>query len=153
MTRLVANVRLGAFLAGGLFLAGVGCAAHASPPIAGATPPAHEAGASCSDCPRRGGERHDKMHGALAQALGMTTEQLDAELAAGKTVPQIAEAHGIDFANVREAVHAAHGFGPASEMGGPRGMERHGGPGMSHAVDCPMMSMGASKRAPGGSQN
>lgn len=64
-----------------------------------------------------------------------------------------AEARGIDFVNVREAIHAAHGFGPASEMGGPRGMERHGGPGMPHVVDCPIMSMGASVRAPGGSQN
>ena len=41
------------------------------------------------------GPMHEYMVGAMAEALGMTDEALDAELAAGKTMWQVAEAKGL----------------------------------------------------------
>ena len=41
------------------------------------------------------GPMHEYMVGAMAQALGLTDEELDAELAAGKTMWQVAEAKGL----------------------------------------------------------
>ena len=41
------------------------------------------------------GPMHEYMVGAMAEALGMTDEELDAELAAGKTMWQVAEAKGL----------------------------------------------------------
>jgi hypothetical protein len=43
------------------------------------------------------GPMHEYMVGAMAEALGMTDEQLDAELAAGKTMWQVAEAKGLSL--------------------------------------------------------
>jgi hypothetical protein len=51
---------------------------------------------------------HRQIHVAVAQALGMTVEELDAELAAGKTMAQIAQARGVDLAAVQAAARAAH---------------------------------------------
>ncbi len=41
------------------------------------------------------GPMHEYMVGAMAEALGMTDEELDAELAAGKTMWQVAEEKGL----------------------------------------------------------
>lgn len=43
------------------------------------------------------GPMHEYMVGAMAEALGMTEEALDAELAAGKTMWQVAEAKGLSL--------------------------------------------------------
>ena len=43
------------------------------------------------------GPMHEYMVGAMAEALGMTDEELDAELAAGKTMWQVAEAKGLSL--------------------------------------------------------
>ena len=49
---------------------------------------------------------------AAAKALNMTTDELKADLESGKTLEQVAEDAGVDFADVQEAVQAAH----ATEM-------------------------------------
>lgn len=53
---------------------------------------------------------HEEIHGATAEALGLTVGELDAELAAGKTLAQIAEEQGADLEDVvaaRDAARAA----------------------------------------------
>ena len=49
---------------------------------------------------------------AAAKVLNMTTAELTAALESGKTLEQVAEDAGVDFADVQEAVQAAH----ATEM-------------------------------------
>jgi hypothetical protein len=49
---------------------------------------------------------------AASKVLNMTTDELTAELEGGKTLEQVAEDAGVDFADVQEAVQAAH----ATEM-------------------------------------
>jgi hypothetical protein len=49
---------------------------------------------------------------AAADALGMTTDELTAALQSGKTLEQVAEEAGVDFADVQAAVQAAR----ATEM-------------------------------------
>lgn len=48
------------------------------------------------------------MHAAIADALGISVAELEAELAAGKTVAQLAQELGVDFAVVRAAMDAVH---------------------------------------------
>jgi hypothetical protein len=45
---------------------------------------------------------------AAAQALNMTSEELTTALQSGKTLEQIATDQGVDYADVQEAVQAAH---------------------------------------------
>lgn len=74
--------------------------------------------------------RHDQMHAAAAQALGISVDELEAQLAAGKTVATIAAERGIDLATVQDAMRAQRpGPGGAGRMGG-------GGPGAGTG-DCP----------------
>jgi len=49
---------------------------------------------------------------AAAEVLGMTTDELTAALRGGKTLEQVAEEAGVDFADVQAAMQAAH----ATEM-------------------------------------
>ena len=49
---------------------------------------------------------------AAAEALNMTTEELTTALQSGQTLEQIASEAGVDYADVQEAVQAAH----AAEM-------------------------------------
>lgn len=49
---------------------------------------------------------------AAAKVLNMTTDELTAALESGKTLEQVAEDAGVDFADVQEAIQAAH----ATEM-------------------------------------
>ena len=49
---------------------------------------------------------------AAAEVLNMTTDELSTALRSGKTLEQIAEDAGVDFADVQEAIQAAH----ATEM-------------------------------------
>ena len=67
--------------------------------------------------PGAGGDRHGGLLGArggawtafdaAAEALGLTPEELFAELHDGKRLEEVAEAHGVDMEAVREAVQAA----------------------------------------------
>lgn len=50
----------------------------------------------------------DLMKTAVADALGMTVEELDAAQAGGQRLPEIAEAQGVELSVVQEAVQAAH---------------------------------------------
>ena len=45
---------------------------------------------------------------AAADVLGITTDELTAALEGGKTLEQVAEDAGVDYADVQEAVQAAH---------------------------------------------
>ncbi len=58
---------------------------------------------------------------AAAQALGMTTDELTTALKGGKTLEQIAQDKGVDFAKVQSAMQAAGGnkMGWRGPMGGP----------------------------------
>ncbi len=49
----------------------------------------------------------DQMHAAVAEALGMTVEELNAEMAAGKMMWQIAEERGVSVEDVIAAKQAA----------------------------------------------
>lgn len=50
---------------------------------------------------------HADLHAATAEALGLTVEELDAELDAGKTLVQIAGEQGVDLEDVLAAREAA----------------------------------------------
>jgi uncharacterized protein (DUF433 family) len=58
---------------------------------------------------------------AAAQALGMTTDELIAALKDGKTLEQVAEEAGVDFADVQAAIQAVRGteLRERGPMGGP----------------------------------
>lgn len=58
---------------------------------------------------------HEQMQEAVAKALGLTVDQLNAQLTAGKTIPDIAKEKGVDMATVTAAMQAAH---PAGGMMG-----------------------------------
>ncbi len=49
-------------------------------------------------------DRHDQMQAALAKALGITVDDLNAQLTAGKTVADIAAAKGLDLTTVMKTV-------------------------------------------------
>jgi hypothetical protein len=53
-------------------------------------------------------QEHTRMLAAVAEALGLTVEDLQAALEAGKTMPQIAEEQGVDLADLHETVMAQH---------------------------------------------
>ena len=75
------------------------------------------------------GPYHDQMHAAAATALGITVTDLEAQLDGGKTVAQIAQERGVDFATVQAAMRDAR---PQTGGRGPMGQ----GAGMG-AGDCP----------------
>ena len=49
----------------------------------------------------------DRMHTAMAEAVGMTVEEFDAAIAEGQTLWQIAQAQGVDLADVQASMEAA----------------------------------------------
>jgi Protein of unknown function (DUF2680) len=49
-----------------------------------------------------------QMQTAVAQALGMTLDELNAQLDAGKTIVQIAQSKNIDLTKLHDAIQAAH---------------------------------------------
>jgi hypothetical protein len=51
---------------------------------------------------------HNQMQGAIAKALGMTLDELNAQLRAGKTIAQIAQSKNIDLQKLHDDVQAAH---------------------------------------------
>ena len=148
-----------ALILGGLFVAACGAHAADATPTASAERGAQTQTEACANCAGRMGEHHTKMQSEMAQALGMTVEELRAEMDAGKRPPQIAQERGIDFARVREAMRAAHGeCSPGSGCAGrgPGAMKGHGGPGgmgmMGHSGDCPMMQARAAEPPAAGDQ-
>src|SRR3990172_683038 len=71
----------------------------------------HQTGGPAMAGPMAGGHgtmagQHSEMQSAVANALGLTTEEFQAQIEAGKTVPQIAQERGIDLAKIHEAVQA-----------------------------------------------
>jgi hypothetical protein len=53
-------------------------------------------------------EYHDQMHARIAEALGLTLDEFNAELAEGKTPYQIVQERGVDAAALQAAMQAAH---------------------------------------------
>jgi hypothetical protein len=51
-------------------------------------------------------EYRDEMHAAVAEALGLSVEELDEAMAEGQTMWQIAEEQGIDPEDIRDAMQA-----------------------------------------------
>ena len=49
-----------------------------------------------------------QMQTAVAKALGMTLDELNAQLSAGKTIAQIAQSKNIDLTKLHEDIQAAH---------------------------------------------
>ncbi len=78
-----------------------------------ATPPATPNSSTVPAAPRGGsGFGHGGLHSqaaldAAAKALGMTADELSAQLWGGKTLADIATAKGVDIATVQKAVQAA----------------------------------------------
>lgn len=62
---------------------------------------------------------HDEMHAGMAEALGLTVDELDAAMAEGKTMFDIATDQGVEWADVWAAMDAARqaGFDKAVEDG------------------------------------
>jgi 2-oxo-4-hydroxy-4-carboxy--5-ureidoimidazoline (OHCU) decarboxylase len=52
--------------------------------------------------------QHPEMSATVAKALGLTTEELQAQINAGKTVPQIAQEKGINLDTLRTTMMAQH---------------------------------------------
>jgi hypothetical protein len=77
---------------------------------------------------------HDQMQAAIAGALGITVEELEAERAAGKTVATIAQERGVSLDVVRAAMQGGH---QAAGMAGPGGGPRQGMGPRSGMGDCP----------------
>lgn len=66
------------------------------------------------------GPYHDQMQAAAATALGITVDDLNTQLTAGKTIAQIAQERGIDFAKVQAAMQAARPAGTGRGLMGDR---------------------------------
>ena len=59
------------------------------------------------------GQVPEPMQDALAEALGITVDELKAQLEAGKTVPEIAAENGVDLATLPGTMQGAHAGGHA----------------------------------------
>lgn len=55
------------------------------------------------------GTEHPEMLGTMAEALGLTADELQAELDAGRSMPQIAEAQGIELSELHQTMMAELG--------------------------------------------
>ena len=67
------------------------------------------------------GVRQDQMHQAAATALGISVDELEAQLAEGKTVARIATERGVDLATVQAAMRDERPAGAhAGRMAGNR---------------------------------
>jgi hypothetical protein len=67
------------------------------------------AGMGCESMDGMTGAGAGQMHEALATALGITVDELNAQLASGKTVADIASEKGIDLETLHTAMQEAHG--------------------------------------------
>ena len=101
-------------MAGALFVGGTTWASAQTPPTpSGATPGAM--GGMQGHGTMAGGADHSAMMAqhpevlaTVAKALGLTTEELQAQIKAGKTVPQIAQEKGINLDTLRTTMMAQH---------------------------------------------
>jgi hypothetical protein len=94
-------------LAGGFLAGSIGWAAAQEHPVGGMdATTAHGPG----HANQRGHDdpEHAQMQAAVAEALGLTVEEFQAELEAGKTVPQIAEEQGVDLADLHATIMSQH---------------------------------------------
>jgi hypothetical protein len=100
-------ILIGSLLAVAVLLAGVrvttAYAQDGTPPTPGAGQPGDERG-------RGHGKRGlgEIELAAAAEALGITTEDVSAALAGGQTLEDLATTAGVDIADVRAAIQAAH---------------------------------------------
>lgn len=105
-------------LAGGLLAGSIGWAAAQEDPTGGRNGstthgPGHDGGgdSTAAHGPGHAKQRDhdDPAHqAAVAEALDLTVEELQAELEDGKTVPQIGEEQGVDLADLHEAIMSQH---------------------------------------------
>jgi hypothetical protein len=77
----------------------------------------HESMGGMDEMPGHNTEQQTAMHEAAAKALGITVAELDAQLASGKTIADIAAAKGIDLATVHTAMQGADADGHCAGMG------------------------------------
>jgi hypothetical protein len=68
---------------------------------------------------------HAQMHEAVAKALGITVAELDAQLASGNTVADIAKEKGIDLDTLHAAMQEAHPAGHGAGMNHAGMMSNH----------------------------
>ena len=68
------------------------------------------------DCGSMDGAGMEGAHEAVATALGLTVAELDAELASGKTVADIATEKGIDLDTLHATMQETHGAGHGAGM-------------------------------------
>ncbi len=62
------------------------------------------------------GGQQSQMHETVAASLGITVAELDAQLASGKTIADIAKEKGIDLTTVQAAMQEAHSAGHGAGM-------------------------------------
>ena len=77
----------------------------------------HESMGGMGDMSGPGTDQQAAMHEAAAKALGITVAELDAQLASGKTIADIAAAKGVDLATLHSAMEGAHPDGDCAGMG------------------------------------
>ena len=134
----LATLAIAGLVAGALALAGLGLAS-AQVPRGPAMGHPHQDGHGPAMMAGMHGNaammaRHQEHHAVMAAALGMTVEELQAQLAAGTTVAALAQERGVDLAAVHAAMQAEHraagmpATGPGMGMGGPAGAGENGCP-------------------------
>ena len=117
MTRTRLAAAAGAVLvAGALFVGGATWASAQTPPMPWGGHGTMGSGADHSAMMAQ----HPEMLATVAAALGLTTEELQAQITAGKTVPQIAQEKGITLDTLRTTMLAQH-----QTDGTHRGMGAH----------------------------
>ena len=110
----------GLAIVGGLLAGGIGWVNAQTPPGSTTTPaPTATPGPGVHTPGSFGamGTEHTQMLDTVANALGMTVDELQAELQAGKTIPQIAKEKGIDLTQLQSTMQAEHAAGGMG-MGG-----------------------------------
>lgn len=103
MKKVIASALLAATITGG----GIAVAA-AGPVVAAGAETSAEASAEASAQPRRHHARQVLRRAVKtsAEAIGITTKELAAELKAGRSIAEVAQAEGVDVAKVTDALVA-----------------------------------------------
>ena len=118
--RKVLGAVAGLAIAGGLLAGGIGWVNAqttpdpTTPPGATATPGpgVHTPGSFGAM-----GTEHTEMLDTVAETLGITPDELEKELQAGKTIPEIAEEKGIDLTELQSSMQTQHAAGGFAGMG------------------------------------
>jgi len=61
-----------------------------------------------SECLRSSGDYKERLHAAAAETLKISVSDLEAAFSQDQTLRQLAEAHGVDIADVRSAMKSVH---------------------------------------------